>query len=249
MTEPTPTPDAPPVPPSTAPGSPPANALPASSPPAATKPEWLDAAHWDDKAGAIKVEDFGKHYAEVTAAAKTLAERTAGVPKDGDYKAELPADFKPPEGVTIKFDDKDPIRGPILAEARALAREIGVDQPTFSKLLGLQAKLEVAQHTAAVAAETARVAEETKKLGEKAKERTDAVGNWAKAYADRKGLTAEQRAELQLTASTAAGVVLLETVMADINGNVPGNQPPPPPKSAEVPQHQRWYPDMNRKAG
>jgi hypothetical protein len=60
-----------------------------------------------------------------------------------EYKAELPADLKLPEGVEIKFNDRDPVHGEVLAEARTLAREAGLDQATFSKLLGLHAKLEL----------------------------------------------------------------------------------------------------------
>jgi hypothetical protein len=58
-----------------------------------------------------------------------------------EYKAELPADLKLPDGVSFKFDDKDPVHGDALAEARKLAREAGLDQTTFSRMLGLHAKL------------------------------------------------------------------------------------------------------------
>jgi hypothetical protein len=58
------------------------------------------------------------------------------------YKLELPSDFKAPDGVEIRFDASDPVRGPILNEARQLAHSLGVDQAGFSKLLALQARLE-----------------------------------------------------------------------------------------------------------
>jgi hypothetical protein len=63
-----------------------------------------------------------------------------------EFKVEFPTDLKLPDGIEIKYDDRDPVHGPILAEAHTLAREVGLDQTTFSKMLGLQAKLELRQH-------------------------------------------------------------------------------------------------------
>ena len=37
--------------------------------------------------------------------------------KPAEYKAELPADLKLPEGVSFKFDDRDAVHGEILVEA------------------------------------------------------------------------------------------------------------------------------------
>jgi hypothetical protein len=65
-----------------------------------------------------------------------------------------------PDGVTVNFDDRDPVSGPVLAEARVLARELGADQRAFSKMLGLQAKLEVARERA----EQARVDSEQRAI-------------------------------------------------------------------------------------
>jgi hypothetical protein len=79
--------------------------------------------------------DFGDHGA-------------SGKPEKPElYKAELPSDFALPQGVEYRFDDKDPT----LAEARKLVHEVGLDQATFSKLLGLHAKAELAQAQRALA--------------------------------------------------------------------------------------------------
>jgi hypothetical protein len=67
------------------------------------------------------------------------------------YKAELPADLKLPAGVEIKYDDRDPVHGEALAEARTLAREAGLDQATFSKLLAVHARYELRQHDVEIA--------------------------------------------------------------------------------------------------
>jgi hypothetical protein len=59
--------------------------------------------------------------------------------KPDDYKIELPADFKPPEGVTFEFKADDPL----MAQARTFAHQAGISQEGFSKLLSLHAASQV----------------------------------------------------------------------------------------------------------
>ena len=68
-------------------------------------------------------------------AARIAAEdsRKLTLPQTADaYKVELPADFKPPEGVKFAFQADDPL----LSQARSVAHELGIPQEGFSKLLG-----------------------------------------------------------------------------------------------------------------
>jgi hypothetical protein len=87
--------------------------------------------------------------------------------KAEDYKIELPGDFKAPEGIEFKFDDKDPI----LAQAREQAHAQGMSQDGFSKMLGLYAAAKVGEQAQIDAARTAEIG----KLGSNAGARVDAV--------------------------------------------------------------------------
>lgn len=87
--------------------------------------------------------------------------------KAEEYKIELPADFKAPEGVDFKFDDKDPI----LAQAQAWAHTVGMSQDQFKQGLGLFAAAKVGEQSQINAARTAEIG----KLGANAGARVDAV--------------------------------------------------------------------------
>lgn len=102
-------------------------------------PEWLPEPFWDSTKNEIKGADLRKRFDELTAADAAQAVRRNSVPAPEAYKAELPKELKLPPGVDFKFDDKDPILGPVLAEARKTANELGLDQAGFSRLLGLHA--------------------------------------------------------------------------------------------------------------
>lgn len=233
MTEPTPNPS--PAP------SPAPNPAPAPAP-AATKPDFLPDTYWDATAGAINTDEFGKHYGEIAGAAQRWTEheaaRSALPQKPEDYKLDvkLPDTVKVPDGLTLKVDDKDP-RVPLL---RAVAHQHGLSQDAVNALVALDAQMKIADHTA----ETARVAEENKKLGDKAPDRIAAVTNWAKGLKDRGEFTAAEYDELRVTASTAAGVTLLEKIMAKAAGAVPGNQPPREPAPEPKTWAQRMYPNL-----
>jgi hypothetical protein len=146
-----------------------------------------------------------------------------------ELKFELPPDFPMPDGMKITLDPKNPIRGPILADVAAFEREAGFTQEQFSGLLVLDARMKIAEHTAA----KAELANEKTKLGANAEARLAAVANWAKTL----GLSDAELDEVRLTGSTAAGVSLLEKVIAKANGSVPGDYvparaPTPEPTSA-----------------
>jgi len=90
--------------------------------------------------------------------AKADAElRKASLPATAaEYKAELPANFEMPAGVEFKIDETDPL----LIDARAWAHSKGLDQATFSEMVGIYASSkakETAQLNAAHAAEVARM--------------------------------------------------------------------------------------------
>jgi len=227
------------VDPTPPPGSPPGNAPPAGTPPApgtplappaVARPEWLPESHWDATANTIKPE-FGTHYAELATFHKTETEKRAAIPaKPEDYKIEvvLPPEVKPPPGVELKIDEKDP-RIPLVRE---FAHKFGLPQEAVSALVTLDAQMKIAQHQ-----ETeAFAAAELKKLGDNAKARTDAVDAWAKGLVGKNEITAEEYQEIRVIGATAAGVSVLEKIMAKVNGVVPGHRPDPP----APPQPKSW---------
>ena len=97
--------------------------------------------------------------------------RKGSLPKTADdYKAELPATFKPPAGVEFKID----ANAPEIANLRALAHAKGWSQSDYSEALGLYAATKVSEQAQIDAART----REIEKLGPTAPARVDAVTRW-----------------------------------------------------------------------
>lgn len=143
---------------------------PAAAPPAA-----------DPNAKLIKVGEAEFPEAEVLAA---LAEKTAhdanlaSLPaKPADYKLDLPADLRLPEGVSMKFNEKDPLKGAAIAAAREWAKANNLTQEQFSSLLGVYAASQANEHK--MIADGAKA--ERDKLGATGVVRVKAVADWLKA--------------------------------------------------------------------
>lgn len=186
---------------------------------------------WDGEAKAVKPE-FGAHYSELSTLKQSLDALKARKPEDIKFELKLPDAVKVPDGMELKIDEKDP-RVPVL---RQLAVEHGLDQDVVNKLVALDAQQKIEAH----AAEVARVAAEDAKLGANGKDRKAAAAAWVSGFKD---LSPDERAEIGVLTATAAGVTLLEKIIAKANGAVPGagGNPPSPPKPAEIPIEQRWY--------
>lgn len=221
------------VPPAPGTGAPPASAATAS---AASRPEWLPEEHWDP-AGGIKPE-FGAHYGELATFHKAETERQAALKarKPEDIKIALPAEFKLPDGLKgpdgkpvavkdIQINEKDP-RIPLV---RAFAQEFGLPQEAVSKLVALDAQMQIEAYNA----ETARLAEENKQLGEKAGDRLKAVDTWAQGLKAKGEIGDAELAAVHSIATTAAGVTLLEKLIAKASGSIPGHIPVRQPAGAK----------------
>lgn len=198
-------------------------------------PEGLDPKYWDGSTG-LKIADYLKDSLPVLSA---HAARQAAIPeKPEGYELKLPEDFKPPQGVEIKFDDKDP-RIPL---ARTVAKELGLGQDGFSKLLALDAQIQLHADQALQAVITA----ESAKLGDKFPARKAAVEAFLTANVGEDGLKA-----LMPQVRSAAAFEALEKLIAKAAATgVPGSEgsPPAPPKPAEVPMKDRWYGGSQQKA-
>jgi hypothetical protein len=141
----------------------------------AARPEYVPENFWDTTGGKIKDDKaFGSWINEHVAFKAADDSRKLSLPQNADaYKVELPADFKPPEGIDFKFKSDDPL----LSQARTMAHKMGISQESFSSLLGLYAGGQVATQQQIQAARTAEVA----KLGTTGPARVAAVTTWAKA--------------------------------------------------------------------
>lgn len=209
---------APAAPAAAAPAAPAAPA--AAAPGVAERPAFLPESFWDKEKGAIKLNEFGVHYQEVAQFHQAETQRRAGIPaKPEDYALELPKDFKVPDGFKpeqFKVNDKDPR----LPMARAIAKELGLDQAGFSKLIALDANMQAQAITADRAAATAELA----KLGEKAPARIGAIETYLKA-----NLVESEYEAIRPAFSSAAAVVAMEKIIAKATGQaVPTGGSPAP---------------------
>src|SRR6516164_9790986 len=184
MTEaasPTPSPSPPPSPAPAAPAaaSPPTPTSPAMTPPTAlapaaaptapaARPDWLPQTFADPTAFRASYDELAAFKASQDVRRSTLP------PSPNDYKAELPADFKIPDGIKYEFNNADPL----LAQAQAVAHEAGLSQDQFSKLLAIYAGGQVASQQQIATARNAEVA----KLGAAGPARIDALTTFFRAY-------------------------------------------------------------------
>jgi hypothetical protein len=153
-----------------------ANPPPPGGAAAVARPEWVEEKHWDAAKGVVKTEDLGKAYKEAVGKlstrkddllAQAKAERQAGRPEKPDgYALDLPATFKPPAGVNIKFGSADPA----IDHMRELAHAEGWSQAEFSTSLQKYAERLIAR----VPSEKQELAA----LGERAGDRIKAVRLW-----------------------------------------------------------------------
>jgi hypothetical protein len=146
-------------------------------------------------------------------------------PSPNDYKAELPTDFKVPDGVTYEFNQNDPL----LAQARSVMHDIDQGkisgQDAFSKLLALYAGGQVSSQQQINTARNAEIA----KLGATGPARVDALTTFFRSY-----LGQADGDAVMARAFTAADVQRLEKMVSKITGQggAPfrgnGREPPTP---------------------
>lgn len=219
---PAPAPATPPVAPVAAsPSTPPS---PVTTPPTAARPEYIPESHWDATANKVRDDKaLATHFNEILTRDAAEQSRRLSLPtKPEEYKAELPGDFKAPEGVEYKFNADDPL----LAQARAIAHESGLSQEKFSKLLAVYAGSQVASQQAVQTARNAEIA----KLGATGPAQIDALSTFYK------GFLGEAEGKLVMSRIfTAADVTLHNKLVAKITqqGGAAfkggGREPPPVP--------------------
>jgi hypothetical protein len=132
-------------------------------------------AEWDAAAGRAN-DKFGERVNRQAAFEAEQSVRRNTLPKsEADYAAKLPGNFQLPAGVTFEFDKNSPE----LAQARKIALARGIDQDTFSDMLGVYAATKISEQTNAAAARETNLAQ----LGAAGPQRVDAVATWLTAKA------------------------------------------------------------------
>jgi hypothetical protein len=172
---------------------------------------------------------LGTQFADLAKLKTTAEERAAGVPKDGKYSFDLPADFEKPAGFEWTPD------ATFTTEVAAAAKEMGLTQAEVSNLTKLYAVQDARKQMAAMTAEKTRVESEMAKLGTNAKER---IATNAKAINATFG---ERLGKLIMGSdlmSTAEGVIEVEGFINGLNSKVAsrsaGNGTAPKSNGAEL---------------
>jgi hypothetical protein len=111
--------------------------------------------------------------AAISAKAEADSRRATLPAGPADYRVELPRDFQSPAGMRFELDAADPLIG----RARELAHARGIDQGTFSDMLGVYAATKIGEQQMLSNARDA----ELSKLGSTAQNRVDAVSTWLRA--------------------------------------------------------------------
>ena len=159
----------------------------------------LPASSWRDLAAQKAEADLHKAQIPATAA---------------DYKLDLPADLKLPDGVQVKFSADDPVLGPQLDAVREWAHLKNLSQSDFSELLGLYAATTAHEHTVIANAANA----ERAKLGVSGPARIDAISLWLR------GTFGDAAARPVLaTLCTATHVEVFEKIISKIVGQGSAN--------------------------
>jgi hypothetical protein len=234
MTEPA-APLTPPAPPAAG-NPPPALATPPAAD-APKAPEGLPPIYWDDKTNTVRTDDLAKDFVGLHKFKSDADARMAAVPeKIEGYKLELPTEFAVPQGMKVAFDEKDPR----VAAARTFAKENGLDQAAFSKMLAFDAQQQVADFNAALA----NIEAEQAKLGEKFPEREKAMTSFVSTALTG---TAEQKAAkhqaLQRILTSAAAFEGFEDVINKLGGaRIPAAGGDPPPAASTKSQAERIWP-------
>jgi hypothetical protein len=174
----------------------------------------LGDSYFNDKG--FDAEGLKGHLAELGTLKQQAAERAAGIPQDGKYTFDLPADFKLPEGLEWKPDEK------FTAQIAELAKSEGLTQAQLSKLTVAYAQQDLAKKTAAVEAAKAddlAVETEAKKLlGDAYVERT------ANVRQAMQGVFGEQLAK-NISFQCAADILAMEKFLNDNKSRMAPNAP------------------------
>lgn len=190
--------------------APEATATSVDSPPV-SRPDYLPEKFWDAEAGAPRIEEMARSYAELESAfgrrkedltkeirEVVASERPEGVPaKAEEYVVKLPDDFEVPAGWEYNISDDDPMVGWLRETAFA------------SKWTQEQVNDAVRLYAAQQVANIPNLDIERQRLGENSKDRIERVDLWASKH-----LSENAYNTLSAMSNTANAITLMEEIMA-----------------------------------
>jgi hypothetical protein len=178
-------------------------------------PEGLPADFWDADKGEVKFGDLTARLGELAAFKAEQDARAAELPaKPEDYKIELPATFKAPDGIDMTIDEKDPAVGAL----RAFAHEHKLPQAAVSAILAIDAQRKIDEFNASVAL----AQQEEAALGEKFPERKAAVEDFLRGNLDERQY---EGIRARIDAGGAAGFEAIEKLIELANaGAIPDGE-------------------------
>lgn len=224
------------------------NPNPENGAPAAevARPDYLPENYWDPQAKAPKADVLKADLTELPVLREFKSQheaRLATLPKDAaGYIVELPKDFEIPKGLEFKPDENDPM----VAFARGIAKDCGLDQGQFSGMVGRYAKLMLDGQAKASEDEKAFLAEQNTELGTEADKRREAVDTWGKSY-----FGDETWKVLSAGADYAKGIKAYEKLMQDLQGVAVRGNPQTVDATTLTPEEKKlrnMYPTMAPKA-
>lgn len=162
----------------------------------------------------IKTEADAEKYVREHVAFKAAEDsRRLTLPqKPEDYKLQLPKDFKAPQGIEFVPNENDPL----LPLAREFAKEAGLSQEQFEKLVGFKAAIEIGNRQQMDAAR----ADQLQKLGVNGTARKTALDTWLNATLGPE--LGKHMSEFTFTAQQVEG---FEKIMANARNQGVGNPP------------------------
>ena len=158
--------------------------------------------YFDPATGKVDEAKFAEHLNAQSARLAAEDSRLLTLPQTAEaYEAKLPADFKPPEGITFQFDANDPL----MAQAKAIAHELKIPQEGFSKLLGIYAGAQVSTEAQIQTAKNAEIS----KLGPTGPARVGVIQTFLKSM-----IGEAEGTQLAARMFTASDVQAMEKLVA-----------------------------------
>ena len=161
-----------------------------------TRPDNVPEKFWNDESKSINNEQVLESYNQLSSKFGAFT----GAPDSYEFSLN---EQLTEQGVSLDGDN------PLIDQFTELAKEANMSADMANQLVNMFVEGQYADSLGSEESETARITEEMGKLGENAQQRVDNIGKWSMA-----NLTPEQAEGLQDAATTAAGVMAIEALIA-----------------------------------
>ncbi|NTU49568.1 MAG: hypothetical protein HGA87_01495 [Desulfobulbaceae bacterium] len=185
------------------------------------KPAWADDTMWDAEKKALNVEALAKGYQDAAKRAEGLRKKLSEAP----HKApEKPEDYKIPTIEDETIAAAIPQDDAVLGKFRGIAKEAGVSQAQFEKLMtgffGLVAETGIPQQKELTAEEMAEYrSTELAKLGEGGARVAYAVTEWLESQHKSGFFSETDKAQIGALCSTAEGLAVMNKIRSAMGGS------------------------------